>query len=203
MVAAVLLAGGLAKRLGGVDKGRSEIEGVSVIGRVLDRLRPQAQPIALNANGRLERFADLAIPVITDPIPGHLGPLVGVLAGMRWAIASAPNEPALLSAPTDCPFLPFDLVARLASARDASGAAIAIASSLGRSHPVVALWPVSLADALEAAINADGIRRVDQFQKRYKTLAVDFPALPVDPFFNVNTPEELEEARRLATFERA
>lgn len=201
-IATVLLAGGKASRLGGGDKGRTEIGGASVLARVIDRMRPQTTRIVLNANGPAERFVDLRLDVIGDAVPGQLGPLAGTLTGLRWAKAQAIGLTHIITVPTDCPFLPFDLVARLASAREAASAEIAVASSLGRPHPVVALWPLSLADALESALVGEKLQKVQRFQERYRTIAVDFPALPIDPFFNVNTVEELQEARRLATFER-
>ena len=140
-VVAVLLAGGLSRRMGGQDKMLRDLGGKSILARVVARIKPQADRLLLNANGDAARFADFSLPVAADVIEGHAGPLAGVLTGMEWARANAPDCPWVVSAPTDAPFLPRDLVRRLMAAVEAKGADMACASSGGRHHPVCGLWP--------------------------------------------------------------
>jgi len=194
---AVVLAGGLAQRMGGGDKPLREIAGRSLLARVIDRLAPQCDALALNANGDPARFAGFGLPVIADPVDGFPGPLAGVLAGLDWIAAHRPDAEWMLSAPADCPFLPSDLVARLHQARLDQQADIAVAASAGRSHPVIALWPCSLQIDLRRALLADDIRKVDRFTARYPRAIVEWPVQPFDPFFNANTPEDVAEAERI------
>ncbi len=191
---AVLLAGGLARRMGGGDKPLRMLGGRPLLDHVLDRIRPQVRAVALNVNGDPARFAAWELPVLADPLPDNPGPLAGVLAGMRWAASLGVAD--VLSVPTDTPFLPENLVAGLNEARQAAGAAIACATSGGRTHPVVALWPAALADPLEAALRG-GMRRIDAWTARYSVVTAQFDGGAVDPFFNVNSPDELAEAEAL------
>jgi len=193
----LLLAGGRATRMGGGDKGLRLLAGRPILDHVIERLRPQLSRLLLNANGDPARFAAYGLPVVGDSPPDFAGPLAGVLAGLEWAAREAPDCPLLLSAPTDAPFLPRDLVRRLWAGREAEGADIAMAASGGRTHPVVGLWPVALAPALRHALVADGLRKVDIWTARYRVAVVGFPIEPVDPFFNANRPEDLAEAERL------
>jgi molybdopterin-guanine dinucleotide biosynthesis protein A len=193
-VAAVLLAGGLSRRMGGGDKSLRLLGGRPVLARVIDRIRPQVSALALNANGDPARFSEFGLPVIADPIAGFAGPLAGVLAGLDWAADTIARCAWLLSAPTDAPFLPEDLVSRL-YAETETGAEIAVASSGGRSHPVAALWPIWLRAPLRRALE-NGIRKVEDFTKDYRVGMVQFSAEPVDPFFNLNRLEDLEAAER-------
>lgn len=200
-LAGVVLAGGLSRRMGGGDKGLAPLGGATMLDRVIARVAPQVGALVLNANGDPARFARFGLPVIPDPVQGFVGPLAGVLAGLRWAAGHAPRASHVLSVSSDAPFLPLDLAARLASglANDAPG--IAMARSGGELHPVIGLWPVILADDLEQALR-DGVRKVLAWTDRHGTLPVDFAMLDVageavDPFFNANTPAELDEARRL------
>jgi len=192
---AVLLAGGLARRMGGGDKPLRVLRGRPLLDYVIDRIRPQARALVLNANGDAARFAAWGLHVVPDPLPDFPGPLAGVLAGMRWAAAHHPDAASVLSVPTDTPFLPDDLAARLAAARAAARLPIACAASGGRTHPVIALWPVALAGALEAALRA-GERKIDAWTAHYGVAEAAFDDAGVDPFFNVNRPEELAEAER-------
>jgi molybdopterin-guanine dinucleotide biosynthesis protein A len=197
----VVLAGGLARRMGGGDKTLREIGGNSILARVIARLEPQCESLALSANGDPLRFASFGLPVIADGVSHHPGPLAGILAGLDWAAANRPDAQWILSAPGDCPFLPRDLVARLRQAVSAQGAELAVAASQGRSHPVIGLWKVALRDALREALVVDGLRKVQGWTGRYRVATVAWPANPVDPFFNVNTVEDLTEAERLSALE--
>lgn len=200
-IAGVLLAGGQSRRMGGGDKGLLRFGDGTMLGHVIARFAPQVGPLVLNANGDPARFAEFALPVVADTIQGHAGPLAGVLAGMRWARANT-SATFIATASTDAPFLPLDLVARLGAAAEAEPGSIAIARSGGHLHPVIGLWPVAHHDDLEAALRDDGIRKVLRWTDRHGTVPVDFADLEIagqtiDPFFNANTPEELDEARRL------
>jgi molybdopterin-guanine dinucleotide biosynthesis protein A len=191
---AVLLAGGLARRLGGGDKALRLLGGRALLEHVLDRIRPQVRAVALSANGDPVRFAAWGLPVLADALPGNPGPLAGVLAGMRWAAALGVAD--LLSVPGDTPFLPANLVVRLAAARRVAGVPIACAASCGRMHPVVALWPAALADSLEAALR-DGKRSVEHWAAAQGVATAAFDAAGGDPFFNINSPGDLAEAEAL------
>ena len=200
-IAGVLLAGGQSRRMGGGDKCLRPLGGEPILAHVIRRAEPQVSTLMLSANGDPARFRDFGLPVVADAIldvdAGSAGPLAGILAGLRWAAASAPACRWLASFPTDAPFMPRDLVARMAAALEAEGAEMACAASAGRTHPVVGLWPVGLADELERAMVEDEMRKIDIWTARYKLAEVEFAAEPLDPFFNTNRPEDLEEAERL------
>src|SRR5205809_7735015 len=152
----LVLAGGLARRMGGGDKARIVIGGVTILHRVLARLTPQCAAVILNANGDPARFADTALPVVPDSVPDFAGPRAGILAGLDWAAAHAPHIADIASVPGDCPFLPTDLVERLRATRAASGQKLACARSGDWRHPVVGLWPVALRDDLRKALVDEG-----------------------------------------------
>ena len=195
-IAAVILAGGLARRMGGGDKGLQAIGGIPILARVIAVLAPQVAALVLNANGDAGRFAGFGLPVVADGIGGFPGPLAGVLAGLDWARIHRPDCPWVLTVPSDTPFLPPDLAARLRAAV-AQGAELACARSAGQVHPVVGLWPVGLADQLRRAMVEDDVRRVNRWTAGYQLAVVDFAATPRDPFFNANTPADMAEAERL------
>lgn len=192
---AVVLAGGLARRMGGGDKTLVRLRGRPLLDHVLDRVRPQVRAVALSANGDPARFISWGIAVLADPVPGNPGPLAGILAGMRWARRMHPGADLLLSVPTDTPLLPDDLVERLLAGR---GAGVACATSRGQRHPVVALWPVALADPLADALAA-GVQGVASFAEAHGLAEVDFPAATTDPFLNVNDRNDLAGAARLVS----
>ena len=194
----LVLAGGLARRMGGGDKPRTSIGGVTILSRVLERLKPQCTRIILNANGDPSRFTDTGLPVVADDVPDFAGPLAGILAGLDWAAANVPDVEYIASVPGDCPFLPRDLVARLHQARRASGQPLACARSGEWRHPVVGLWPVALRADLRHALTKEDLRKIELWTARHGVALTDWPAEPVDPFFNVNTPEDAAAAERLA-----
>lgn len=173
------------------------IGGRTILSRVIARMTPQTRYLILNANGDPARFDAFGLPVVPDTVTGHAGPLAGVLTGMEWAAALAPDCPWVLTAPTDAPFLPDDLAARMLAAIEAQRADMACASSGGRSHPVCGLWPVRLAGDLRRAMTDEHIRKVDLWTARYRRVLVEWPTDPVEPFFNANRPEDLLEAERL------
>jgi molybdopterin-guanine dinucleotide biosynthesis protein A len=193
----LVLAGGLARRMGGGDKALIAIGGVAILDRVLGLLRPACGEIILNANGDPARFARYGLPVIPDSVPDFAGPLAGMLAGLNWAAAHRPDLAWVASVPGDCPFLPPDLVMRLHEARQKAGLPLACARSGDWRHPVVALWPVALREDLRHALVEEGLRKIEVWTARHGVAIADWPAKPVDPFFNVNTPEDAAEAERL------
>ncbi|MEL6265044.1 MAG: molybdenum cofactor guanylyltransferase MobA [Pseudomonadota bacterium] len=198
-IAGVILAGGLARRMGGGDKALLALAGRPLLAHVIDRLAPQVERLALNANGDPARFDAFALPVLADTVEGFAGPLAGILAAMRWAAPQGITHVA--SAAADTPFFPRDVVARLAAVRR-PGQAIAIAATedpvRGLSeHPTFGLWPVDLADDLEAALRAD-MRKVIVWASRHGVARAVIEDAGRMPFFNVNTPDDLAEAERLA-----
>jgi molybdopterin-guanine dinucleotide biosynthesis protein A len=196
-IMAVVLAGGLARRMGGGDKCLKLLAGKPILAYVLERLDGQAERILLNANGDVTRFASWGLPVATDVVEGFGGPLVGVLTALEWAATHAPEITDVVSVPADGPFLPRDLVRRLVDARTAVKAVLAQAASNGRPNPVVGLWPVALRADLRHAVVVEGIAKVDTWTARHGLATVDFEAAQIDPFFNANTQDDLIEAERL------
>jgi molybdopterin-guanine dinucleotide biosynthesis protein A len=194
----LVLAGGLARRMGGGDKARIRIGGKTILERVLARLEPQCAAVILNANGDPARFADTGLPVVPDTVPGFAGPLAGILAGLDWTAAHAPAIADVASAPGDCPFLPGDLVARLSAARQAASVPLACARSGDWRHPVVGLWPVALREDLRKALIEEDMHKIEAWTARHGVAVGDWPATPIDPFFNVNTPADAAEAERIA-----
>jgi molybdopterin-guanine dinucleotide biosynthesis protein A len=198
---AILLAGGLARRMGGGDKPMRTIGGRTILERVIARLTPQCDGLILNANGDPARFAGFGLPVIADTVENFPGPLAGILAGLDWAAANRPDVQWVLSAAADCPFLPRDLVARLHAARIAENAQLAVAASDGQSHPVIGLWSVGLRDELRHALVDEDIRKIDRWTARYRLATVEWPVDELDPFFNANTMDDIAEAERLAALD--
>ena len=196
-VLGAILAGGLARRMGGGDKTLLRLGDRTILAHVAGRLRGQCGHLVVNANGDPSRFAAHGLPVIADDVPGCPGPLAGILAALDHAARRHPGVPYVLTVAADTPFVPGDLVARLAACRESEGADLACAASAGRRHPVVGLWPVSLRGALRRALTDEGERKVDRFAGRYRRAVATWPHEPVDPFFNANDPADLEAAERL------
>lgn len=200
-VIGVLLAGGQSRRMGGGDKCLLDLAGKPMISHVIDSLKPQVAALVLNANGDPARFDRLGLPVVADPIGGYAGPLAGVLAGLDWARANHPQARWIVTAATDTPFFPGDIVARLLAATQGQYPAIALAASEGRVHPVFGLWPTALADDLRAALEG-GTRKVLDWVGRHSNFEVQFGPVKVggqtaDPFFNANDPEEFARAEAM------
>jgi molybdenum cofactor guanylyltransferase len=194
----LVLAGGLARRMGGGDKALLSIGGVTILERVLERLRPQCSGIILNANGDPARFASTGLPVVADDVPGFAGPLAGILAGLDWAAAHAPGIAWVASVPGDCPFLPRDLLERLHAGRSAADTPLACAKSGDWRHPVVGLWPVALRHDLRHALTVENLRKIELWTGRHGVALAEWADTPVDPFFNVNTPEDAARAEETA-----
>jgi molybdopterin-guanine dinucleotide biosynthesis protein A len=195
--AGVILAGGLSRRMGGGNKALRVLAGRTLLSRVIERLAPQCGPLAINANGEAETFGEYDLPVIADGFSGFAGPLAGVLAGMDWAAGQGAGS--VVSVSVDTPFIPEDLVWRLLDARGRSGVAVAASpdpQGLLRDHPTCALWPVALRDDLHAALES-GLHRIGQFAASYDPGRAVFDSRVMDPFLNLNTPEDLARAERL------
>jgi molybdopterin-guanine dinucleotide biosynthesis protein A len=195
----LVLAGGLARRMGGGDKALLRIGGVTILDRVLERLRPQCSAVILNANGDPSRFAVTGLPVVADDVPGFAGPLAGILAGLDWAATNAPGVAWVGSVPGDCPFLPRDLIERLHAAREKAGTPLACAKSGDWRHPVAGLWPVALRQDLRHALVEEDLRKIEVWTERHGVALAEWRDTPVDPFFNVNTPEDAARAEKTAT----
>ena len=199
-VVGVVLAGGRASRMGGGDKCLRKLGGKPILARIIDRLTPQVSEIVINANGPSGRFAAFGLPAVADSIEGYAGPLAGVHAGLEWTRNNRPNVRYAVTVAADTPFFPGDLVHRLLAASD-DESVLRIACSEAGTHPVIGLWPVALADALKASLER-GERKARAWTQRHGALAVFFPPADVagraiDPFFNINAPEDLATAEGL------
>lgn len=195
----VILAGGLATRMGGGDKGRLPLGQGTLISHVIERIRPQVAGLALNANGDPQRFADLHLPVFADSIAGYAGPLAGVLAGLDWAAEQGADT--IVTAAADTPFFPADLVPRLLLESEGMEHPLVLAATPDSKrgqvrHPTFGLWPVALRDDLRAALEG-GLRKVVLWTESHHGREAVFPADGFDPFFNVNTPDDLVRAEAM------
>jgi molybdenum cofactor guanylyltransferase len=193
----LVLAGGLARRMGGGDKIMLRVGGTTILERVLDRFQPQCATLVLNANGDPARFGHTGLPVVPDSIPDFAGPLAGILAGLDWASTHAPQIEWIASVPGDGPFLPRDLVARLHDVRLATGKPLACARSGSRRHPVVGLWPVKLRKDLRQALVTEDVHKIELWTARHDIATAEWSDQPVDPFFNVNTPDDAVAAEAI------
>lgn len=196
-VAGVILAGGLARRMGGGDKSLLTLDGEPLLQRVIERARPQVDTMVLNANGDPARFAEYGLPVAPDVVPDFAGPLAGILTGMQWVHEHARECEWVVSFACDTPLFPEDLVERLMQQAEKEKAPLACAVSCGRNHPVFGLWSMSLMDDLHRAVVEEDMRKILRWTDRYRCSQVEFSAEPFDPFFNINRPEDLEAAERL------
>jgi molybdopterin-guanine dinucleotide biosynthesis protein A len=183
--------------MGGGDKCLRELGGRTLLDRIVERVRPQVGQLVINANGDPARFASYGIPVIADAVPDFAGPLAGVLTGLEWAARAASEAAWVATFACDAPFVPRDFVARLRAAVAVEGADMACATTGGRDHPVCGLWPVGLAADLRRALVEEDVRKVDVWTARHRLARVAFANRPVDPFFNLNTPEDFAAAERL------
>ena len=196
----LVLAGGLARRMGGGDKARIKIGKSTIIDHVLATLSGQCVDIIINANGDPTRFADTGCVVVPDSVPDFAGPLAGILAGLDYLAAQNNGIEWMLSVPGDCPFLPDDMVERLHEARRKMGAGVPLACARSGEwrHPVVGLWPLALRENLRKALFDEGLHKIEIWTARHGIAIADWPDQPVDPFFNVNTPEDAAKAETIA-----
>jgi molybdopterin-guanine dinucleotide biosynthesis protein A len=188
--------------MGGGDKPLKPLGGRPVLAHLIERLKPQANPLAISANGDPARFYPFELPVVADIVPGqYAGPLAGILAGIEWAIGCG-GLTHIVSVPADTPFVPSDLVSRLGDAAAGTASSLAIAASGGRTHPPIALWPVGLRDDLARFLDQGTERKVSAFALRHGPTICRFGPVriggrDIDPFFNINTPADMQEAERL------
>lgn len=197
----VILAGGLASRMGGGDKALLDLGGARLLDRVIERIKPQVCDLVINANGDPTRFSEFGLPVVADTIKGFAGPLAGVLAGMDWAAEN--GHDAIVTVAADTPFFPLDLAERLLTEAQNAHTTIALAATPDKKrgqirHPTFGLWPVALRNDLRTALK-DGLRKVVLWTDRHGAALAKFDAEVMDPFFNVNTPEDLNMARQMIT----
>ena len=195
----LILAGGLARRMGGGDKSLLTLGGQPVLSHVINRLRPQVSEILLNANGDPTRFSGYDLPVLPDSLQDFPGPLAGVLAGLDWAADQGHSH--IISAAADTPFFPADLVAKLQEAAQKQNKPIALAATPhpergSLRQPTFGLWPTDLRHDLRAALQ-DGLRKIVAWTDQHGTALAEFPVAPYDPFFNLNTPEDMIEAEQM------
>jgi molybdenum cofactor guanylyltransferase len=184
--------------MGGGDKALIEIGGKTILSRVIETLERQCESVILNANGDTSRFTPFGLPVVSDDIPDFAGPLAGILAGLDWLAAHRPDREWMVSVPGDCPFLPSDLVARLHQVREQAGKPLACAKSGDWRHPVVGLWNVKLRENLRRAIVDEDLHKIEIWTARHGIAIAEWPDHPIDPFFNVNTPEDRDRANEIA-----
>jgi molybdenum cofactor guanylyltransferase len=199
----VLLAGGLARRMGGGDKPLRLLGGRTILERVVRRLAPQCATLILNANGDPARFAQTGLAVVADTVPDFAGPLAGILAALEWTAENRPDIAWVVSVAADTPFLPDDLVSRLHAAREQAGAPLACAESGGQAHPVNALWRVDLRGDLRHALVGEDMRKIDRWTARHGVAHAAWPTEPYDPFFNANRPEDIDEAEAILRAQKA
>jgi molybdopterin-guanine dinucleotide biosynthesis protein A len=199
-VVGILLAGGKSSRMGGGDKCMRPLGGRPILAHIIERLKPQVSNMILNANGEIGRFARFGLKVVQDSVADYAGPLAGVHAGLQWIKINRPDIAYGVTVATDTPFFPTDLVQRFLAVQG-ERPALAVASSAAGMHPVIGLWPVALADDIEDALRR-GMYKVGAFTERHGAIEVPFPPVTIggaeiDPFFNINRPEELAEAEAL------
>lgn len=196
-VAAVLLSGGLSRRMGGGHKPLLPLAGKPILQHIIDCIGPQLGPMVINANGSIDLFSQFDLPITGDSFDGFVGPLAGILAGMDWVAENAPECRYMVSISGDSPFLPHNLVEKLISPLLDGVGQLSVASSLGRTQPVIGAWDILLREDLRKAIGQEDIRKVDRWTSRFNVIEVSFSATPYDPFFNTNRPEDLESAERI------
>jgi molybdopterin-guanine dinucleotide biosynthesis protein A len=199
---AVILAGGVAQRLGGGDKPLRQLGDRTILSWIIERIDPQVQHLALSANGDANRFSDLNLPVLPDRL-ASLGPMAGVLSAMEWTKRNNPEASHVLTLSGDTPFIPRDLVQNLAKIVDSEQKMIASASSAGRPHPTISFWPIAAFDQITDAILNDKGRRVLDWLTIFHSRTVEWDHQPFDPFFNINTPDDLREAEKIMILARS
>ena len=183
--------------MGGLDKALLMLGGETLIARAVARATPQVSELIINANGDPARFAQFGLPVIADRVAGFQGPLAGVLAGLDWVRANRPKAKWLASFASDCPFFPTDTVEKLTATAEAESAQVAVAATGERHHPVFAVWSTSLPVTSESVLSGQDSRKMDDFIARFRNVRVPFASGPIDPFFNINTPDDLARAEAM------
>ena len=206
-VLGTVLAGGLSRRMAGRDKGSLALAGRPLISHVLDRIGDQVSEVVINASEELDRFREYGLNIVPDisgngEVEDFGGPLVGILSVLEWVPANRPAVSLVVTVPTDTPLLPLDFVDRARQVFDAEQAEFACAVSGERVHPVITLWSVELRHRLRSLVVDEGLRRADRLLEHFHVARVEYPARPIDPFFNINNPEDLAEGERLLAASR-
>jgi len=191
-IVGVILAGGLARRMGGGDKSMLKLGGRRILDYVIESAQNQLDTVIINANGDPDRFAEFNLPVQADIVPDFAGPLAGVVSAMAWVTQNQPNATHIITLAADTPFFPADYVTRMLELMQLKHQRLACASYQGRTQPVFGLWPVDLFDDLYKALVEDDMRKVDRFTTPYGVADVPFDELISNPFFNVNKPEDID-----------
>ena len=197
MIGCVIMAGGKSSRMNGIDKALMEINEKTLLSIAINKATQQTKYIVLNSNRDPSIFKNYNIKVIKDTISNHPGPLAGVLSGIEWFYKNNKKIKWVVSLPVDSPFFPNNLIKKLYETVVKSKKLIGVSSSNGRNHPVFSIWHISLMQPLQEALN-NNIRKIDLFTQPYNPAVVDFSS-SVDPFFNINTPEDLKNANNLFT----
>ena len=197
LVNGVILAGGRGRRMGGKKKPLALLRGQTLIEHVVDIVQPQVERLLISANDDPPPYSGAGLPTLPDSCSGHLGPLAGILTAMEWTASEYPNVNYIFSAPVDCPFLPRDLVGKLQAAREAKQADLALASSAAQIHYTIGLWPVSQKERLRSALLFGGVRRVEAWVKRHSIVLVNYEVERIDPFANMNSPDDLALAEMI------
>ncbi|QNT78941.1 molybdenum cofactor guanylyltransferase MobA [Entomobacter blattae] len=198
-ITAVILAGGLSSRMGGGNKGLKLLNGQPLLTYIIKAITPQVSHSVINANGPPEALHSFHLPIQVDTLPGFQGPLAGILAGMEWALQHVPSCQYIVTIPADSPFIPSNLVEKLKEAQQKHHTILALARSNGQCHPVVGLWPLTLHHALHEALTREKIHKILRFTEKYSLAYADFSVEDIDPFMNINTPQDLQKAEELMT----
>lgn len=196
-VCGLILAGGLARRMGGGDKCLLPLCGKSLLQRTIERAQPQVNHLFLNANGNSLRFARSKLPVVPDQVGEFKGPLAGIHAGLCWMRDADPDQEWMMSFASDTPFFPIDLVQKLTDAVQQHSVLIGVAKSKQQLHPTFAIWHASLIDKIEETLHQDTIPSLQTFIQSQKMISVEFESQDYDPFFNINTPQDLYTAETI------
>ena len=197
-VVGIILAGGLARRMGGGDKCLLPLAGKTLLQRSVERAQPQVSQLLLNANGNSLRFARSRLPVVPDIFPNNPGPLAGIHAGLKWVKANTPNTQWLVSFASDTPFFPTTLVEKLLESASENFNPLIIATSRLQTHPVFALWHISLLPKIETQLQTGDVPRLQDWVNSQTAAQVDFAGDGYDPFLNINTPQDLYSAEPVA-----
>tara|TARA_B100001123_G_C15045653_1_gene921381 strand:- start:165 stop:785 length:621 start_codon:yes stop_codon:yes gene_type:complete len=192
-----ILVGGQSLRMGGGIKSLKQINNESILERVINRSKTQVKYLSINSNSDEKKLIKFLLPIFSDVIKGFLGPLAGIHAALNWAKKNNPQHEWVATFAGDTPFFPNDIVKRLYEEAIKKNKKIIIPKSGGRNHPVFGLWHISLEDDLAISLKKNNARKIDHWAKKYFFGTVDFKYKNYDPFFNINTPEDLIKAEEI------
>ncbi|ORU93404.1 MAG: molybdenum cofactor guanylyltransferase MobA [Cycloclasticus sp. symbiont of Bathymodiolus heckerae] len=196
-IIAVILSGGLSRRMANQDKALLQLNSKPLFEYVLDNITSQCETVIINSNREDNLFEHYQLPIIKDSLDGFLGPLAGILTAMEWVKENSPQTLWIVSVPVDTPFLPNNLVSQLYQSTQENKSLLACPVSNGRTHPVIGLWSIALIDDLRTALKDEGLRKIDKWTARYNISQQIFNYENIDPFFNINCDDDLVEAEKL------